>query len=328
LLTADVHFDLYVSLSSASRSRLSDIENCFSWVIAESRTRGCHALLVLGDLCNDRVHLPLPVISVVARSLRAASEAFAGGVGLLPGNHDSYLRDPSVTGMSMLKGLKNVRVFDTPGVFTLAGQNLFGMVPWYADPAMIEQGVEEVRKLRVKYLCGHAMLAGIHAGNAGVDRALFQADSFNHVFLGDEHQANEVQDNMLYLGAPCQFGFGDAGASRGFWILDTDKGSLDFIVNEDSPRFHAMKPDADFTAIRAIDYVRVEGLCPPALREQCEWVESEVERSEQSPVRIDLAQETSQEAIFRRYFTHVLGADKTERVEKLVGMAMKAVVAK
>jgi hypothetical protein len=135
----------------------------------------------------------------------------------------------------------------------------------------------------------------------------------------------EVTDKILYLGSPCQFGYGDAGRERGFWILDTEKDSLRYVPNTISRRFHVIRDGKIGNDIRGNDYVRVEGTVHPSIRKSCEWVEADAPDVKNAPLpRLDFSQQDSQDKIVRTYYQHVLGPDKKDRVGRLTKMTMEA----
>jgi DNA repair exonuclease SbcCD nuclease subunit len=317
-ITGDLQFDTYDKLSSAGRSRLKDILDCCIWVADSASKQGCEALALAGDIHNDRVEIAVPVINAVSEFLFYASDKFKS-VGCFPGNHDSYMRDPSIHSLASYARSDKIQVFTKPGIWL----KQFGMVPWYDD---IEKTKEAVNGLvgKVQYLFSHALVKGNLIRVAGIDPEVFRAEEFNHVFVGDNHQAGEITERILSVGAPCQFNYGDAGKTRGFWILDTEQDELSFVENTESRRFHVLKAGEQYDQkIRECDYVRVEGIASEEIRKLCPWVEAEAEQSNESPVRADFSEARSQEEIMRAYFNQTLGTGSSKRIEKLVAMSMR-----
>jgi DNA repair exonuclease SbcCD nuclease subunit len=61
-------------------------------------------------------------------------------------------------------------------------------------------------------------------------------------FHKKDHRIYE-KGQILYLGSPYQHNFGDTGDQRGYYIVDLDNQSFDFIENTFSPKFVKLKTE-------------------------------------------------------------------------------------
>ena len=67
-----------------------------------------------------------------------------------------------------------------------------------------------------------------------VDRSIFK--DYKHAYFGHYHGAQKLAKNVEYIGSPLQLSFGEAGEEKHIIILDTNKNSQEYIVNDFSPK--------------------------------------------------------------------------------------------
>jgi DNA repair exonuclease SbcCD nuclease subunit len=168
------------------------------------------------------------------------------------------------------------------------------------------------------------MLAGLYPKPGGVPLDYFQPDRWTQLLLGDIHDPLLIDehDNVRYIGAPMQHNFGDAGGVRGFYLLTTNDGDLQYIENDVSPRFHIVGHDGDLAGIRPTDYVRVTD---PALtqdaRGRTERVEVRGVADDARTVHVRLNSTGRGEEVLRSYceIKGVTGGDQ----ERLVALGLE-----
>ena len=93
--------------------------------------------------------------------------------------------------------------------------------------------MKHVDKTSAKILMGHLSLVGFEMfrgvqAEHGCDSFLFK--KFDKVYSGHFHYKSE-KGNIYYLGSPYEMMWSDYGCEKGFHVLDTDTGELEFIKN-------------------------------------------------------------------------------------------------
>jgi len=265
-VTSDWQFDSYPNLSkprpSGLTSRLEDLMECWRWIHDDATHRDCEQLFVLGDLFDSRTEIELPVLSAVGTLVKESKLP----VHIIPGNHDAYLRNSSITSLTALSGMATVHTM--PATLHSKGWTV-SFFPWHDDNSSIAKSIShEIVELKKKYgktklkhyAFAHLTVDGLFPGKAGVTTEDLNLRFWSQVILGDVHDPILVAPNCRYCASPLQLNFGDAGKHRGYVILDLSTGEVERIENKISPRFHTVdgKAKSSTFAFRPCDFVRVK----------------------------------------------------------------------
>ena len=106
------------------------------------------------------------------------------------------------------------------------------MLPWINKENEAES-MEFVRTCDAEILCGHLELDGFQVMRNSTFQGGMKSDPFARfkaVYTGHFHTRHS-RDNIHYLGCPYQITMSDYGEKKGFHILDTESGELEFVVN-------------------------------------------------------------------------------------------------
>lgn len=326
-ITADLQLDLYERYSKPHAkwvtTRLADMMDCWNWMLSEAED--CGQLVVVGDIFDNRTHIELPVLDAACEMINRAAAAF-DVVYVLAGNHDSYLRDTTITSIRVL-GRQNVEVITSPRQF---GDYWF--VPWSDDGEDFADSIAACTPTSRGILFSHVLLTGAVARAKGLDVGVLQASRWRRVFLGDVHKPMEMLSNVLYVGSPMQIDYRDAGEIRGFVKYDVDADEVDYVENTVSPKFHLVKTDEDATEVADLvragegvlagDFARVEvdaEEVTAALREAGLRVESKAVRSPAAPPRLDVTVSDSHAAALAKYVQH----QKVEDADAVVAAGLE-----
>lgn len=323
-ITADLQFAEHARYSrvlpNGLTSRLQDILDCWAWIVDESASWSCDALVIVGDVFDSRTTIDLPVIDTVCRAFHEASKRVK--LYILVGNHDSYLKTPAINSIQAFRGF--AEIYEEPMVKPWSEPVAF--VPWMDDVTAFRKAIESVAKKGVSYLFTHAMVEGAVPGGKGIPLSYLQPHKFARVFLGDVHDPLDLAENVHYVGSPLQIDYRDAGGRRGFCILDTEDDEFTFIENERSPRFHILD-DADTEAVRPGDFVRVKTDDPDiaaeaveAVKGKAQWVESECVEVEDQEPRMDVRTKDAHGDVLRCYCEHQ--GFEGEDADKVVALGM------
>jgi DNA repair exonuclease SbcCD nuclease subunit len=315
-LTADWHFDVYPRLSTFDSegltSRLRDQITSWAWMVDTAAEKGCTGLVVLGDIFNSRTEIDVAVLDVVCELFEYAATKLKD-VRILPGNHDSYLKN------ARRNSLKSIAAYATiyaePSIAAP-----FAFVPWVHDGDVLKANVAQIAKQGKGkvYLCAHTLVAGAVPAHKGIPINWLQPSKFRGVFLGDVHDPKVLSNKVRYVGSPMQIDYRDAGQQRGFYVLDDAKYGLEYVENDVSPRFHILSNPEAVEDVTAKDFVRVKTeddalavKTEEAAKAVTKWVESTHVEIDDTPPRIAVRAKDSDADVLKRYveYTGVKGGD-------------------
>lgn len=155
------------------------------------------------------------------------------------GNHDSYYKTSLTVNASGLLDGYNFNVISEPTEYPMGGG--FLMVPWVC-PENFDATFKLVKSTKARWCVGHLELSGIDLGRGIKSTGGISTDEFNkfdRVISGHYHHRSQ-KNNILYCGTQYEMTWADYGDQKGFHVLDTDSGEIEFIKN---PRkiFHVLK---------------------------------------------------------------------------------------
>ncbi len=181
-------------------------------------------------------------------------KAFGGSgieVIMIPGNHNQVDNtDFPEHSLEQFKALENVTVLDRFEPLVREDLIIFP-VPYSKNADMIREAIDKHAYdtsneglIEKSILLGHLGVSGAYVGKSSyaMADAFTVEDLFPHAFrfvvLGHFHKHQELggYENVFYTGAPEQHNFNDSDQDKGFWVLDTDEGTKEFIPL-DSPKF-------------------------------------------------------------------------------------------
>lgn len=226
---------------------------------------------LLGDL-YDKSRVDPVTLAETAKSLKGFKTVY-----LLPGNHDAAsLKGErfAVEAFGVLNNSCQVIGMDNSKhgypAPTLIRPKLCFWPLAYMPVAETRSILEKIRgKLDTKItnvlLFHNSVIGAKHLGwvcDDGIDPDEL-VDGFDWVLSGHfhDHQQFGPEDEGMYLGAPMQHHYGDAGRSAGYWLIEfKDNGErIDKFIDPGLPQFHVYT-NLDTKAMKAKrgDYVRIE----------------------------------------------------------------------
>lgn len=148
------------------------------------------------------------------------------------GNHDCYWKNTNEVNSVVEIFGDDFRVFEKPQDVILDGM-VCGFVPWISKDNV--KDVEEyLSKSNADVVFGHFEITGYevvrgvrHEG--GMNPTAL--NRFKQVYSGHFHCKQE-NGNIFYLGTPYDMFYSDVIETKGFHILDTTTGDLEFVENE------------------------------------------------------------------------------------------------
>lgn len=229
ILLGDTHLSARSGSGKFSRFFNRFFTECLYPYVREHRIKEIYQL---GDLFDNRVSLSLKAYHACRDSWFKPLEELGCTMHVLLGNHDIVhkntleINSPNL----LLDQYKNVNIIDRP---TRIGE--FDIIPWICqenESLVFEEFIK--RPDAARYCLGHfefsgfAMYRGSEVMHHGYNSADF--DRYEMVFSGHYHHKSR-RGNILYVGTPYEITWSDYADPKGFHVLDTDTGKLEFIQN-------------------------------------------------------------------------------------------------
>lgn len=193
-------------------------------------------ILQTGDLFDTRKTLNVQSLYDAKRYLFSRLEAHGIKMYTILGNHDIYFKNTvminsstQVLGEYVDRGV--VHIIEEPTEL-LIKDSKFLFVPWICNDN--EEVVREsILKSDAKYLMGHFELKGfeMHEGQVAEEGYFIHGfERYDLIFSGHYHHKSR-KANIFYVGTCYEMDWKDYGDQKGFHILDTKTGELEFIIN-------------------------------------------------------------------------------------------------
>ena len=199
----------------------------------ELEKRGIEYCIHMGDAFDNRKNIDYWSLDWAKEHVYNKFKNLGVKVWQLVGNHDVYYKNTNQINSieSLLSSYDNLIPISKPGEYDINGFKAF-MLPWICDDNF-EETQSAIASTKSKTAFGHLELRGfqLYPGcvqERGIDKGIIS--KFDTVFSGHYHtRSNDGQ--TFYLGNPYQMYWNDCGDKRGFNILDTETGEIEFIEN-------------------------------------------------------------------------------------------------
>ena len=186
----------------------------------------------MGDVLDRRKYINFNTLRQVRKRFTEWFSANNIEVHCVIGNHDCYWKNTNEVNSVVEIFGDHFKVYENPTDVILDGM-ICGFVPWISKENAAE--VEEyLLRSDADCLFGHFEITGYevvrgvkHEG--GLDPNILH--KFKTVYSGHFH-CKQQSGNVNYLGNPYQMFFSEVDEVKGFHIIDTVDGSLEFVENE------------------------------------------------------------------------------------------------
>lgn len=198
--------------------------------------QGVDLVVHAGDLVDRRKYAAYRTIETMRRQFLEPLADMDVPVEIVVGNHDATFKNTNLTNaLNELvdRRYHNMRTHDTATQFTY-GDTGFCLVPWLA-PDNMAKSMELVEQTKATICVGHLELNGFKMYSStpvmdhGMDPRVFS--KFKLTASGHFHHRSNV-GSIVYLGAPYEMNWHDAGDPRGYHILDTETMDLEFFPSK------------------------------------------------------------------------------------------------
>jgi len=225
--------DLHIGIHQDSPMWHDVCLNFAEWFKVQLNKRGINDIIICGDINNDRNEISLNSLNVLTRVFTIWKEF---NIIVIVGNHDSYYRDkPDINSLSVLSGWSNITIIDKIQSINAFNKNLT-FCPWGVN-------MDDIAKSDI--LFGHFEIMGFSMSKNKVCDSGFVYNNILEkaplVMSGHFHmrEVRKYDENkqIVYVGSPYEQNWGDYGSDdRGFYILDINDSTFEFIKNEVSPK--------------------------------------------------------------------------------------------
>jgi len=149
------------------------------------------------------------------------------------GNHNLYFKNVNdVNSPELLfSNYENINIISDAKEVKFGNLNVL-MLPWI-NKDNNKKCFDAIKRTKSDYLFGHFEVSGVElykgaTFKCGTDINVFK--KFEMVFSGHYHIKTKI-GNFFYIGTPYDMDMADCDHEKGFYILDTDTKSLEFIKN-------------------------------------------------------------------------------------------------
>jgi DNA repair exonuclease SbcCD nuclease subunit len=204
----------------------------YSFMEKELVERNIKHVIQTGDLYDYRreVHF-----YTLFRSQEYFFDMFArNGIELsvIAGNHDCVYKNTNKVNSIRTLGTTCANIVDMVPQTIIIDNTSIDLFPWI-NPENLAESIEFAKNSVSQYAVGHFEFANfpMHPGTLaehGMDHKLFS--NYDQVFSGHYHTVSE-KENILYTGTPYELTWNDWSDPKGFWILDTEDGSKEYVRN-------------------------------------------------------------------------------------------------
>lgn len=199
------------------------------------KEHGIKKVYQFGDLMDRRKFINFVTLYSMKRKF---IDKFVDDLSLcvLLGNHDIYYKNTNkVNSLTELFGnlsdTYNIKIIDSPET-VIEGNLSIDIIPWI-NPENFADTMAFMEKTNSDYCFGHFEISGFEMyrglkSQDGFSTKIFR--TYKGVYSGHYHTRSN-KGNITYLGTPYEITWADYDDPRGFYVMDTDNGMVEFIKN-------------------------------------------------------------------------------------------------
>lgn len=234
-LISDLHFGIRANSLEWLNNQMDYFDNFYIPYLKDNIKKD-DILFILGDIFDSRQSIDITVLNSAISVIEKLSKLLL--VHILIGNHDCAKKyDTDINSIVAFKYMPNVYIYEKPIIITNEKSHIL-ILPWIGN-----RDIEEnyVRANKYEYVFTHINIAGFKFDNGKDIKSAFATDfskfkQIKRLFSGHIHKRQEI-GNLIYIGSPYHTKRSDIGNTKGIYLFDPEKNSIEFILNEFSPTF-------------------------------------------------------------------------------------------
>jgi DNA repair exonuclease SbcCD nuclease subunit len=224
--------DIHLGVHQNSDFWLTIANRWADWYVSNLKQQDIKDIIFCGDFFHYRDEISVKTLNF-AKDLLSKFDDF--NITMITGNHDAWYKDSSeINSLSILKGLKNLTIYDKITCQTV-NDRVLAFCPWGTKvndvpPCDIIFGHFELENFKMN---GYKICD--HGDNPETLIAKAPLVITGHFHLRDE-KVFPGNRKIIYVGNPFEMDFGDSQQTKGFYVLDLKDLTYSFTENNITPR--------------------------------------------------------------------------------------------
>ena len=246
--------DIHIHNHKKNYERLEDCLKALQWVFDTANKRKIKKIIFGGDILHERQRIDIfvynKIYNILLKNLQDSDIDFY----CLLGNHDLWFNEnTTISGVYPFQSIRGFKVISNPETINIEGVD-WDFLPFTHDPLESMKSFNK-KNMKDRYLIGHISIDGALLNSNSVSGVIIEHDgdmvkiskdifaNYKHAFFGHYHKAQELANNVEYIGSPLELSFGEAQEEKHIIVLDTDKNTKEYIKNNFSPKHIYIKED-------------------------------------------------------------------------------------
>ena len=227
-LLSDLHFGVKNNNKEWLELQLNYFNNFFIPLLKEKKQKN-DILFILGDIFDSRQTLNIIVLNKVLELFNTLSKII--NIIIIIGNHDTANKDNNeITSVEIFKNIKNIYIVKD---YLYLEDKLF--ISWQNN---YKNEIDIIKKYEnVKYVFSHSEIQGTSYNKYQKQENGNKLEDYGNniqIYSGHIHYRQEYK-NLMYIGSPYHLTRNDIDNKKGFYILDFENSTKEFIENKYSP---------------------------------------------------------------------------------------------
>ena len=227
-LLADTHF----GASKHSKQVHDYMSKSLAFMFDYLDINNIKTIIQLGDLFDVRKHVQFETIKWAQENFFTPIKDNDISLYVIAGNHDIlYTNSSHINSVSLLCPDDTFVTDLEPETIIINGEKI-DLFPWI-NANNIDASLKFLEESTSRYAVGHFEFEGFSLmpgtiAEKGMNHRLFSR--YDRVYSGHFH-TQSVRDRVLYTNILFQLSWSDWNDAKGFWILDTETGAEEYILN-------------------------------------------------------------------------------------------------
>lgn len=226
--------DLHLGVRNDSPTFHDSAERFFSsQLLPYIKNNDVKRIINLGDTFDRRKYISYYTLNRAKLSLFDPLDQLGVTHDIIVGNHDIPYKNTLEANSPrlLLSSYSGVNVIDEPAEITVDGMSIL-MLPWICDDNEVKT-MDMLSGSRSRYCFGHLELAGFEMYRGSMHSEGLSTDLFSKfdMVLSGHYHHKSSRGNVSYLGTAYEMTWSDYNDPKGYHVLDTDSGTIEFIRN-------------------------------------------------------------------------------------------------